>query len=89
MVLAKTQIRSRIEADTAQREKKIAQLNDFIARFSAGTRSSQVQSRRKEVERLQAATWRGQNQTSVQQVRIARIRPTNGVEAKKAQAYAG
>ena len=42
-----------IEADNAQREKKIAQLNDFIARFSAGTRSSQVQSRRKEVERLQ------------------------------------
>src|SRR6187455_2571570 len=53
MVLAKTQIRSRIEADYAQRDKKIAQLNDFIARFSAGTRSSQVQSRRKEVERLQ------------------------------------
>ncbi len=53
MVLAKTQIRSRLESDNAQREKKIAQLNDFIARFSAGTRSSQVQSRRKEVERLQ------------------------------------
>jgi ATPase subunit of ABC transporter with duplicated ATPase domains len=53
MVLAKTQIRVRLEADNAQREKKIAQLNDFIARFSAGTRSSQVQSRRKEVERLQ------------------------------------
>jgi ATPase subunit of ABC transporter with duplicated ATPase domains len=53
MVLAKTQIRSRAEADNEQREKKIAQLNDFIARFSAGTRSSQVQSRRKEVERLQ------------------------------------
>jgi ATPase subunit of ABC transporter with duplicated ATPase domains len=53
MVLAKTQIRARIEADNAQREKKIAQLNDFIARFSAGTRSSQVQSRRKEVERLE------------------------------------
>ena len=53
MVMAKTQIRSRIEADYAQREKKIAQLNDFIARFSAGTRSSQVQSRRKEVERLE------------------------------------
>ncbi len=56
MVLAKTQIRSRIEADYAQREKKIAQLNDFIARFSAGTRSSQVQSRRKEVERLETGT---------------------------------
>jgi ATPase subunit of ABC transporter with duplicated ATPase domains len=53
MVVAKTQVRSTIEASNAQREKKIAQLNDFIARFSAGTRSSQVQSRRKEVERLQ------------------------------------
>ena len=53
MVMAKTQIRSRLEAENAQRAKKIAQLNDFIARFSAGTRSSQVQSRRKEVERLQ------------------------------------
>ena len=53
MVVAKTQIRARIEADNAQREKKIAQLNDFIARFSAGTRSAQTTSRRKEVERLQ------------------------------------
>jgi ATPase subunit of ABC transporter with duplicated ATPase domains len=53
MVVAKTQIRSQIEAQNAQREKKITQLNEFIARFAAGTRSSQVQSRRKEVERLQ------------------------------------
>jgi ATPase subunit of ABC transporter with duplicated ATPase domains len=53
MVMAKTQARATIEAQNEQREKKIAQLNDFIARFSAGTRSSQVQSRRKEVERLQ------------------------------------
>jgi ATPase subunit of ABC transporter with duplicated ATPase domains len=55
MVLAKTQIRSRIEAQNEQREKKIAQLNEFIARFSAGTRSSQVTSRKKEVERLQTS----------------------------------
>jgi ATPase subunit of ABC transporter with duplicated ATPase domains len=55
MVLAKTQIRGRIEAGNAQREKKIAQLNEFIARFSAGTRSSQVTSRKKEVERLQTS----------------------------------
>ena len=55
MFVAKTQIRSRIEAQNAQREKKIAQLNEFIARFSAGTRSSQVTSRKKEVERLQTA----------------------------------
>ncbi|HEX4748544.1 MAG TPA: ATP-binding cassette domain-containing protein [Bryobacteraceae bacterium] len=53
MVLQKTQVRSRIEAENAQREKKIAQLNEFIARFSAGTRASQVTSRKKEVERLQ------------------------------------
>jgi len=53
MVVAKTQVRSQVESQNAQREKKIAQLNEFIARFAAGTRSSQVQSRRKEVERLQ------------------------------------
>src|SRR5881392_2739463 len=52
MVMAKTQIRSTIESQNEQREKKIAQLNDFIARFSAGTRASQVMSRKKEVERL-------------------------------------
>src|SRR5436305_5748222 len=55
MVLQKTQVRGRIESENAQREKKIAQLNEFIARFSAGTRSSQVTSRKKEVERLQTA----------------------------------
>jgi len=53
MVMAKTQVRSRIESENAQREKKIAQLNDFIARFGAGTRAAQTTSRRKEVERLQ------------------------------------
>ncbi|MGH9725113.1 MAG: ABC-F family ATP-binding cassette domain-containing protein, partial [Candidatus Acidiferrales bacterium] len=55
MVLAKTSIRSRIESENAQREKKIAQLNEFIARFSAGTRSAQATSRKKEVERLQTS----------------------------------
>src|ERR1700756_3549767 len=40
MVVAKTQVRSQIESQNAQREKKIAQLNEFIARFAAGTRSS-------------------------------------------------
>src|ERR1700674_4579569 len=55
MVVAKTQIRGRVEADNANREKKIAQLNEFIARFSAGTRSAQATSRKKEVERLQTS----------------------------------
>src|SRR3954451_22223727 len=53
MVMQKTQIRSRVESENAQREKKIEQLQEFIARFSAGTRSAQTTSRRKEVERLQ------------------------------------
>ena len=53
MVVAKTQIRTKIESENVQREKKIAQLTDFIARFGAGTRASQTTSRRKEVERLQ------------------------------------
>ncbi len=54
MLLAKTQIRSRIESENAERAKKIAQLNEFIARFAAGTRSAQTTSRKKEVERLQS-----------------------------------
>jgi ATPase subunit of ABC transporter with duplicated ATPase domains len=55
MVLAKTHIRQRMESYNAVREKKIAQLNEFIARFSAGTRSAQATSRKKEVERLQTS----------------------------------
>jgi ATPase subunit of ABC transporter with duplicated ATPase domains len=55
MVMAKTQVRSTLESQNEQREKKIAQLNEFIARFAAGTRSSQVTSRKKEVERLQTS----------------------------------
>jgi ATPase subunit of ABC transporter with duplicated ATPase domains len=52
MVVAKTQIRSKIESENVQRGKKIEQLQEFIRRFGAGTRASQVTSRRKEVERL-------------------------------------
>ncbi len=55
MVIAKTSVRARVESENAQRERKIAQLNEFIARFSAGTRSAQATSRKKEVERLQTA----------------------------------
>jgi len=52
MVMQKMQVRSRLESENSAREKKIAQLQDFIQRFAAGTRSSQVNSRQKEVERL-------------------------------------
>jgi ATPase subunit of ABC transporter with duplicated ATPase domains len=53
MVMAKAGVRSRIESENAEKQKKIAQLQDFVARFSAGTRASQVQSRKKAMEKLQ------------------------------------
>jgi ATPase subunit of ABC transporter with duplicated ATPase domains len=52
MVMAKAQVRSRVEQDNAERAKKIAQLQDFVAKFGAGTRASQVQSRKKQIEKL-------------------------------------
>jgi ATPase subunit of ABC transporter with duplicated ATPase domains len=52
MVRQKAQVRSRVEAENAEKQKKIAQLNEFIARFSAGTRASQVQSRKNQLEKL-------------------------------------
>lgn len=53
MVFAKTSVRERAESDAKSKEKKIAQLRDFVSRFGAGTRASQVQSRVREMERLQ------------------------------------
>ncbi|MCP5469427.1 MAG: ABC-F family ATP-binding cassette domain-containing protein [Chlamydiales bacterium] len=53
MVLTKTQAQERDAADIKSKEKKIKQLQEFVSKFSAGTRASQVQSRKKEIERLQ------------------------------------
>lgn len=53
MVLAKTSVRSRAEQDSKSKEKKISQLREFVAKFGAGTRASQVQSRLREIDRLQ------------------------------------
>lgn len=53
MVVAKTSVRERAEAESKSKEKKIAQLREFVARFGAGTRASQVQSRLREMNRLQ------------------------------------
>src|ERR1035437_9165125 len=75
MVLQKTQIRSRIESQNAQREKKIEQLNEFIQRFAAGTRSSQVTSRRKEVERLQTSDLARSN-IARPYIRFDQVRPS-------------
>jgi ATPase subunit of ABC transporter with duplicated ATPase domains len=75
MVEQKTAIRSRVESQNEQREKKIAQLNDFIARFSAGTRSSQVTSRKKEVERL-AVTELARSNIQRPYIRFEQKRPS-------------
>jgi ATPase subunit of ABC transporter with duplicated ATPase domains len=52
MVHQKAQVRGRIESEVDEKKKKIAQLQDFVARFHAGTRASQVQSRIKQIEKL-------------------------------------
>lgn len=53
MVAAKTAVRDRCEQEAKSKEKKIAQLKEFVSRFGAGTRASQVQSRVRQIERLQ------------------------------------
>ncbi|MDR3710171.1 MAG: ATP-binding cassette domain-containing protein [Capsulimonadaceae bacterium] len=52
MVEHKMQAHTRMEAENRDKAKKIAQLQEFVSRFAAGQRSSQVQSRRKEMLRL-------------------------------------
>ena len=61
MVMAKSQVRGRVESENADKRKKIAQLQDFVARFHAGTRASQVQSRVKQIEKLQLTELRRSN----------------------------
>jgi ATPase subunit of ABC transporter with duplicated ATPase domains len=53
MIATKSSMRERTESEAKSKEKKISQLKEFVARFGAGTRASQVQSRLKEIERLQ------------------------------------
>jgi ATPase subunit of ABC transporter with duplicated ATPase domains len=52
MVMQKAQLRTRVESEVSEKKKKIAQLQDFVARFHAGTRASQVQSRIKQIDKL-------------------------------------
>lgn len=61
MLEAKLAVRSRAEEENKAKEKKIAQLKEFVARFAAGTRSSQVQSRVKEINRLQPTDLKKSN----------------------------
>jgi ATPase subunit of ABC transporter with duplicated ATPase domains len=61
MVIAKAQVRAKVESENSDKSKKVAQLQDFVARFSAGTRASQVQSRKKALEKLQLADLKRSN----------------------------
>ena len=53
MLVTKTSVRDRTESENKSKEKKVSQLREFVARFGAGTRASQVQSRIREIERLE------------------------------------
>lgn len=72
MVEAKTAVRERATADAKSKEKKISQLREFVARFRSGTRASQVQSRLREIEKLQPQE---QKKTNIQRPYI-RFIPT-------------
>src|SRR5882762_2864639 len=61
MVRAKAGVRSRIESENADKMKRREQLQEFVARFSAGTRASQVQSRIKQLEKLSLADVKKSN----------------------------
>lgn len=53
MIVAKSSVRQRAELENKSKEKKIAQLQEFVSKFGSGTRASQAQSRLKEIDKLQ------------------------------------
>ncbi|MSP55376.1 MAG: ATP-binding cassette domain-containing protein [Myxococcales bacterium] len=52
MVRQKSMVRGQVEISNAKKLEKVKQLQDFVSRFAAGTRSTQAASRKKEIERL-------------------------------------
>ena len=61
MLVTKTSVRARAEDENKAKEKKISQLKEFVAKFGAGTRASQVQSRVREIDRLQPVELKKSN----------------------------
>ncbi len=61
MVVAKTSLRARTEDENKSKEKKISQLQEFVSKFGAGTRASQVKSRIREINRLQPTELKKSN----------------------------
>jgi ATPase subunit of ABC transporter with duplicated ATPase domains len=52
MVMAKSQVRSRVEQENNERNKKIEQLQEFVAKLRRRHPRLQVQSRKKQIEKL-------------------------------------
>jgi ATPase subunit of ABC transporter with duplicated ATPase domains len=61
MVRQKGQVRSRVESENEEKKKKVEQLRDFVARFHAGTRASQVQSRIRAMQKLKLEDMKRSN----------------------------
>jgi len=61
MVRQKGQMRSKVESENAEKAKKIEQLREFVARFHAGTRASQVQSRIRAMTKLKLEDMKRSN----------------------------
>jgi ATPase subunit of ABC transporter with duplicated ATPase domains len=61
MVRQKGQVRNRVESENEDKKKKVAQLQDFVARFHAGTRASQVQSRIRAMQKLKLEDMKRSN----------------------------
>ncbi len=61
MVRQKGQVRARVESENAEKAKKVEQLREFVARFHAGTRASQVQSRIRAMQKLKLEDMKRSN----------------------------
>lgn len=61
MIVAKSSTRASAEQDAKSKEKKVKQLQEFVSKFSAGSRASQVQSRIKEINRLKPQELKASN----------------------------
>lgn len=55
MISAKAEARSSLELTNAAKQKKVADLQEFVQRFRSGSRASQVKSREKQIEREKQA----------------------------------
>jgi ATPase subunit of ABC transporter with duplicated ATPase domains len=55
MISAKAEARSSLELQNSAKQKKVADLQEFVQRFRSGSRASQVKSREKQIEREKQA----------------------------------